>query len=563
MKSKICISIMLLVLAIVSISLVRCEVNADSIIVNASDIIKDSNYGSYYIYELKKDTILNMDQSIEISGIKGNNYDLTIEGTGTLSTEDIDNVKNYVQKDGTNVYIKSTFADITVNENMTIEEGANLKFEEFLLKSSCPVNIKVGDTFTSFGTVKILTYAWNGIEAKNVIINGGTLNINSRHKSCINAEESICFNGGNVDLKFNTYEDSGGIILFAPLIKVAADNKITVPQNYIFGDTEKTSSTEKTRIVGKSIYNSDGTKTNRVCISPSSGAPAIDSSEGGNSGGDNNVNIYNINVVPDSTTYNIELGSTFKTNFTVTFNKTKKIKLDFTLYNENGTVIETRSRIAYSTNSSESFSNYFSKYKDSPGIYHLVTKIYYYESSDWKLLGDAPLVTIYVSDPNNSGASNSGSTTGGVPNRGGGQYANEWVDGRWYDANGNNTYSGIMSWKSNSTGWWIEDSSGWYPVSQWQKIDGYWYYFNSAGYMASNEWIGGYWINGNGTCTYGGTASWKVNSKGWWYEDTTGWYPYNQWQKIDEKWYYFSSDGMMVTNKQVEGYWIGSDGVCQ
>ena len=27
---------------------------------------------------------------------------------------------------------------------------------------------------------------------------------------------------------------------------------------------------------------------------------------------------------------------------------------------------------------------------------------------------------------------------------------------------------------SNSTGWWVEDISGWWPASQWLKIDGYW-----------------------------------------------------------------------------------------
>ncbi|SEQ67880.1 Glucan-binding domain-containing protein (YG repeat) [Lachnospiraceae bacterium NE2001] len=142
-------------------------------------------------------------------------------------------------------------------------------------------------------------------------------------------------------------------------------------------------------------------------------------------------------------------------------------------------------------------------------------------------------------------------------------YSKEWYNGKWYDADGAQSYDGTLSWKYNSVGWWVEDSNGWYPVSQWQKIDGDWYYFDSSGYMASDEWVGGYWINGNGTCTYDGTASWKKCSGGWWYGDTYGWYAYSQWQKIDSKWYYFDSSGIMVTSKMIDGYWIDSDGVCQ
>lgn len=157
-------------------------------------------------------------------------------------------------------------------------------------------------------------------------------------------------------------------------------------------------------------------------------------------------------------------------------------------------------------------------------------------------------------------SSGSGDTSGGesAPS-----YSNEWVGGYWYNADGSQTYPGVLSWKCNSTGWWVEDTNGWYPYSQWQKIDGYWYYFDASGYMASSEWIGGWWINGDGSCTYGGTASWKCNSSGWYYLDTSGWYPWSQWQKIDGYWYYFNYDGYMVTNQYVDGYWIGADGTCQ
>ena len=119
-----------------------------------------------------------------------------------------------------------------------------------------------------------------------------------------------------------------------------------------------------------------------------------------------------------------------------------------------------------------------------------------------------------------------------------------------------------MSWKSNATGWWIEDTDGWYPVNQWQKIDGVWYFFKPDGYMASNEYYNGYWFNSDGSWDSQYLLSWKSNSTGWWVEDISGWWPAGSWLKIDGYWYYFDASGYMVTNQYVDGYWIGADGVC-
>ena len=142
------------------------------------------------------------------------------------------------------------------------------------------------------------------------------------------------------------------------------------------------------------------------------------------------------------------------------------------------------------------------------------------------------------------------------------KYSNEWVDGKWYDAEGNQTYAGTLSWKSDSTGWWVEDSEGWYPTSQWQKIDGIWYYFNASGYMASGEYYDGCWFNTDGSWDEQYYLTWKSDSTGWWVEDKSGWWPSSQWLKIDGSWYYFDGSGYMVTSQYVDGYWIGSDGVC-
>ena len=141
--------------------------------------------------------------------------------------------------------------------------------------------------------------------------------------------------------------------------------------------------------------------------------------------------------------------------------------------------------------------------------------------------------------------------------------SSEWVDGKWISEDGSCTYEGELTWKCNSVGWWVEDSKGWYPVSSWQKIDGIWYYFNASGYMAANEYVDGYWLNGDGSCSDDYYLTWKCNSTGWWVEDKSGWWPSSQWLKIDGCWYYFDASGYMVTNQYVDGYWIGADGVCK
>ena len=140
------------------------------------------------------------------------------------------------------------------------------------------------------------------------------------------------------------------------------------------------------------------------------------------------------------------------------------------------------------------------------------------------------------------------------------KYSNEWVDGKWYNQDGTQTYTGTISWRHNSKGWWAEDTKGWYPAKTWQKINGVWYYFDEEGYMAANEWIDGYWLDKDGVWRYKYVGSWRLNSKGWWFEDTNKWYAYSGWQKINGKYYYFGDDGYMYKNRYIGEFWVGDDG---
>lgn len=162
------------------------------------------------------------------------------------------------------------------------------------------------------------------------------------------------------------------------------------------------------------------------------------------------------------------------------------------------------------------------------------------------------------SNSNATNSADSNSKTNSKTNKP--KYSNEWMDGRWYDSTGKQTYEYAGSWKGNSSGWWYEDESGWYPTSQWLKIDGKWYYFHSDGYLATSEWIDGYYLGSDGAQDYEFLGTWKTDGSGWWFEDESGWYPSSQWQKINGSWYYFESDGYIATNKYVDGYWLGASG---
>ena len=124
------------------------------------------------------------------------------------------------------------------------------------------------------------------------------------------------------------------------------------------------------------------------------------------------------------------------------------------------------------------------------------------------------------------------------------KHSSEWVDGKWYNEDGTQTYKGTLSWKQNENGWWVEDSDGWFPQNQWQKIDGKWYFFCADGYMDYSEYRDGCWLGADGAWDESFCGGhWMQNETGWWYEDESGWYPQNQNVWIDGVNYFFGADG--------------------
>ena len=78
-------------------------------------------------------------------------------------------------------------------------------------------------------------------------------------------------------------------------------------------------------------------------------------------------------------------------------------------------------------------------------------------------------------------------------------------------------YSG--AWLRDDVGWWYCNADKSYTTNNWQYINDRWYFFNAAGYMV------------------------------------TGWIPWNG------RWYYCGEDGAMYYNATTpDGYYVGDDG---
>ena len=96
-------------------------------------------------------------------------------------------------------------------------------------------------------------------------------------------------------------------------------------------------------------------------------------------------------------------------------------------------------------------------------------------------------------------------------------------------------------------------------VTGWVKIDESWYYFKDNGDMATGvEEIKGvkYYFGEDGVMLTG----WQQRDGKWYYildsgECSTG------WKEIDGKWYHFADNGEMETNRHIDGYYVGADGV--
>ena len=111
------------------------------------------------------------------------------------------------------------------------------------------------------------------------------------------------------------------------------------------------------------------------------------------------------------------------------------------------------------------------------------------------------------------------------------------------------------SWQKEQGSWRFYENNQ--PVLDWKQIDNKWYYFNKEGVMISNIIIDDYLIQDNGALA---KNTWVKISDKWYYATASGKIFRNKWEKIAGIWYYFDKEGIMVTNTLVGDYLIQNSG---
>ncbi|MFR5602271.1 MAG: cell wall-binding protein [Lachnospiraceae bacterium] len=129
-------------------------------------------------------------------------------------------------------------------------------------------------------------------------------------------------------------------------------------------------------------------------------------------------------------------------------------------------------------------------------------------------------------------------------------------------------------WVQSGSNWVYYDSSGSQVYNEWRKgADDQWRYIDGDGKMAVNAWVDGdqYYVDSNGIML---TNKWQQVKNDYWgsYDDDAEyvWFYFgpngkviqDTWKKIDNKWYFFDSSGVMQTGWVDENmYYCGDDGV--
>ena len=145
-------------------------------------------------------------------------------------------------------------------------------------------------------------------------------------------------------------------------------------------------------------------------------------------------------------------------------------------------------------------------------------------------------------------------------------YSYEWVEGKWYNKDGSQTYKPLGSWKKDGKDWMYADSSGWYAKNRWQKIDFKWYFFDKEGHMLKDAYqkdaSGKIWYIGkNGAWDEkAAVIGWKQDSKGWWFGLYGKEYLKSTWKMINGNWYYFKETGYIAMNEFIRGWWLNKAG---
>ena len=118
-------------------------------------------------------------------------------------------------------------------------------------------------------------------------------------------------------------------------------------------------------------------------------------------------------------------------------------------------------------------------------------------------------------------------------------------------------------------------------VTGWQWVGDKCYYLTASGALATDTWIGSYYVDESGVwIPEAAKDEWILSGNRWWYRHADGgyttsdfesingkWYYFDNagwmvtdWLQVGKDWYYFDSSGAMVTNAWIGNYYLKADG---
>ncbi|WP_252242930.1 N-acetylmuramoyl-L-alanine amidase [Clostridium sp. ZS2] len=132
--------------------------------------------------------------------------------------------------------------------------------------------------------------------------------------------------------------------------------------------------------------------------------------------------------------------------------------------------------------------------------------------------------------------------------------ANNWA--RWYDFKDKLRNGGTVlgKWICKDSKWWYKHDDGTYTKDRWEKINNKWYLFDSEGWMLYNwKYTEGNWYYLGENEDGSMKTGWLLQNNNWYYFYDTGAMAIG-WIKYKNDWYFLQSNGVMATD------WIQENG---
>ena len=171
---------------------------------------------------------------------------------------------------------------------------------------------------------------------------------------------------------------------------------------------------------------------------------------------------------------------------------------------------------------------------------------YYFDGAGWMVTGWVKLSGTWYYLTGSGAMATGWIQTGGTwyyMNTSGAMVTDTWIGNNYVDGSGAwipGKVKAQAGWVQSGSRWWYRHADGSYTRNNWEMINGSWYYFDGAGWMATgwlklgNNW---YYLNpGNGAMVTG-------------------------WLQLGSTWYYMNGSGAMETDTWIGNSYVDANGV--